>query len=44
MKEKIPNKYTRNHYLHRKEKGKKNRERERDGTSNHKEVNGWVMQ
>lgn len=43
MKEKIPNKHTRNHYLHRKEKGKK-KQTEREGTSNHKEVNGWVMQ
>ena len=52
MKEKIPNKHKKNHYLHRlfsnnlfqKRKRKKiNREREREGTSNHKEVNGWVM-
>ena len=53
MKEKIPNKHKKNHYLHRlfsnnlfeKKKKEKNkqREREREGTSNHKEVNGWVM-
>ena len=51
MKEKIPNKHKKNHYLRRlfsnnlfeKKKKEKNKQREREGTSNHKEVNGWVM-
>ena len=50
MKEKIPNKHTKNHYLLRLfsndlfEKEKKvKKHAEREGTSNHKKVNGWVM-
>ena len=52
MKEKIPNKHKKKslfaqtvfkQLFKKKEKGKK-KQREREGTSNHKEVNGWIMQ